>query len=44
MRGLGDLAGGAEWTAALPAAAAITVFALVFGVAAWVLLRRRLNR
>jgi ABC-2 type transport system permease protein len=44
MRGLGDLAGGAEWTAALPAAGAITVFALVFGVSAWVLLRRRLNR
>ena len=44
MRGLGDLAGGAEWTAALPAAGAIMVFALVFGVAAWILLRRRLSR
>jgi ABC-2 type transport system permease protein len=44
MRGLGDLSGGAEWTAALPAAAAIMVFALVFGVAAWILLKRRLNR
>jgi ABC-2 type transport system permease protein len=44
MRGLGDLAGGAEWTAALPATGAIMVFALVFGVSAWVLLRRRLNR
>jgi len=44
MRGLGDLSGGAEWTAALPAAAAIMAFALVFGVAAWILLKRRLNR
>jgi ABC-2 type transport system permease protein len=44
MRGLGDLAGGAEWTAALPAAGAIMVFALVFGLAAWILLGRRLSR
>ncbi|HEY4607538.1 MAG TPA: ABC transporter permease [Acidimicrobiia bacterium] len=44
MRGLGDLAGEAEWTAALPAAGAISLFAVVFGVAAWVLLRRRLAR
>jgi ABC-2 type transport system permease protein len=44
MRGLGDLAGDAGWTAALPAAGSILVFAVVFGVAAWVLLRRRLAR
>lgn len=44
MRGLGDLAGGAEWTAALPAAGAIMVFAVVFGLAAWILLGRRLSR
>ncbi len=44
MRGLGDLAGDAPWTAALPASGAITVFALVFGSVAWMLLRRRMSR
>lgn len=44
MRGLGDLAGGAEWTAALPAVGAIMVFALISCVSAWILLRRRLSR
>lgn len=42
MRGLGDLADGAPWTAALPATAAILVFALVCGAIAAVFLRRRL--
>jgi ABC-2 type transport system permease protein len=43
LQGLGDLANGADWTAALPAVLAMTVFALVFGVLAWVLLRRRMR-
>jgi ABC-2 type transport system permease protein len=42
MRGLADVSGGAEWTAALPAVAALLLFSLVFGSVAWVLLRRRL--
>jgi ABC-2 type transport system permease protein len=42
MRGLADISGGAEWTAALPAAGALLLFSLVFGSVAWVLLRRRL--
>ncbi|MGD2101218.1 MAG: ABC transporter permease [Acidimicrobiia bacterium] len=41
MRGLADLADGAPWTAALPATAAILVFALVTGLISWVLLKRR---
>lgn len=41
MRGLGDLADGAEWTAALPATAALLVFAAVSSVVAVGLLRRR---
>lgn len=44
LRGLGDLAGGAEWTAVLPAVGALMVFSLVFGITAWILLRRRLSR
>ncbi|MGH8913002.1 MAG: ABC transporter permease [Acidimicrobiia bacterium] len=44
MRGLSDIAGGAPWTDALPATGALLVFALVFGVAAWFLLKRRLTR
>lgn len=44
MRGLGDLAGGAPWTNAIPAAAAMLVFALVAGAISWVLLNRRLAR
>ena len=43
LQGLGDLANGAHWTAALPAVLAMTVFALVFGILAWVLLRRRMR-
>jgi len=42
MRGMGDLAGGAEWTAGLPAAGVMLAFALVFGSIALVFLRRRL--
>jgi ABC-2 type transport system permease protein len=42
MRGLADLSGGAEWTAALPAAGALLLFALVFGTVAWMLLQRKL--
>lgn len=44
MRGLADISGGGEWTAALPAVGALLLFALVFGSVAWVLLRRRLGR
>ena len=42
MRGMGDLAGGAEWTAALPATGVLLAFALVFGSIALIFLRRRL--
>jgi len=44
LRGLGDLAGGAVWSEALPAAGAMMIFALVTGVIAWSLLRRRWAR
>ena len=44
MRGLGDLADRAPWTAALPSAGAILVFAFVSGGLAWVLLKRRMRR
>ncbi|GIU92803.1 MAG: hypothetical protein KatS3mg011_1709 [Acidimicrobiia bacterium] len=44
LRGLGDLAGGAPWHAALPAAGAMLVFAVACGVPAAVLLGRRLDR
>ncbi len=44
LRGLGDLADGAEWTAALPATAAILLFAVGFGAVAWVMLRRKMQR
>lgn len=44
MRGLGDLAGGAPWTNALPAVGAMLLFALVAGSISWVLLNRRLAR
>lgn len=43
MRGLGELAGGADWTAALPAAGALGLFALVTGAIGWVLVNRRLE-
>ena len=44
MRGLGDLAGGAPWTNALPAAGAMLVFAVVTGSISWVLANRRLGQ
>jgi ABC-2 type transport system permease protein len=44
MRGLGELADGAPWTAALPSMGALLLFAGVTGSVAWVLLRRRLDR
>jgi ABC-2 type transport system permease protein len=44
MRGLGDLANDAPWTAALPSVAAIVVFALATGGLAWILLMRRIRR
>jgi hypothetical protein len=44
MRGLAEISGGAEWTAALPATAALLVFALVFGTVGWTLVNRRLTR
>jgi ABC-2 type transport system permease protein len=43
MRGLADLADGAPWTAALPAAGAILVFAVSTGSVGWLLLRRRIR-
>jgi ABC-2 type transport system permease protein len=43
MRGLSEISGGAEWTAALPSAGALLVIALVLGVAALIMLRRRLS-
>ena len=43
MRGLADISGGAEWTAALPSVAALLVFFLVLGSFAWILLRRRVT-
>jgi ABC-2 type transport system permease protein len=44
MRGLAELGSDAPWTAALPAAAAMMVFALVTGGLSYVLLQRRLSR
>ena len=44
LRGLADLSSDAPWTEALPAAGAIMVIALVTGLFAWVLLRRRWSR
>lgn len=42
MLGLAELSSDSPWTAALPAAGAMTAFAVVTGVAAYFLLRRRL--
>ncbi len=42
MRGLGDLAGGAPWTNALPATGAMLLFAAITGSISWVLMNRRL--
>jgi hypothetical protein len=44
MQGLAELGSDASWTAALPAAAAMMVFALVTGGLSYVLLQRRLTR
>lgn len=44
LRGLGDIAGDASWTAALPATSAMMVFAVVTGVLGWLLLLRKLAR
>lgn len=44
MRGLAELGSDAPWTAALPAAAAMLVFAIVTGVISYFLLKRRLTR
>jgi ABC-2 type transport system permease protein len=44
MRGLSNISGGGEWTAAFPATAALLLFASAFGSLGWVLLRRRLAR
>jgi ABC-2 type transport system permease protein len=44
MQGLAELGSDAPWTAALPAAAAMMVFALVTGGLSYVLLQRRLTR
>ena len=43
MRGLADISGGAEWTAALPAAGALLLFSVVLGAVAWALLQRKLG-
>jgi ABC-2 type transport system permease protein len=42
LRGMGDLANGAQWTSALPSVGAMLVFALVTGSLAWLMLRRKL--
>ncbi len=44
LRGLGDLAGGASWTAALPAAAVLAAIAVVLGGVAWWALGRRFSQ
>ena len=44
MLGLAELGSDAPWTAALPAAAAIMVFAVVTGGLSHIFLRRRLSR
>lgn len=44
MRGLAELGSDAPWTAALPAAAALVVFAVVTGGVSYFLLQRRLSR
>lgn len=42
LRGLGDLAGGAQWTAVLPAAGVLVAFGLIAGAVSWVVLNRKL--
>lgn len=44
LDGLAQLSSDAPWTAALPAAGAITLFALVTGLVAYLLIRRKLTR
>ena len=43
LRGLADISGGAEWTAALPAVGALIIFGLITGSMAWAALRRRIT-
>jgi ABC-2 type transport system permease protein len=43
LRGLANISGGAEWTAALPAVGALIIFGLVTGSIAWAALRRRIT-
>jgi ABC-type multidrug transport system permease subunit len=43
MQGLAEISGGAAWTAALPAVGALLVFALVLGIIAWALMRRKIT-
>jgi ABC-2 type transport system permease protein len=44
LRGLGELAGGAPWTNALPSAGAMLLIAVVTGAISWVFLNRRLSQ
>lgn len=44
LRGLGELAGDAPWTNALPSAGAMLLIAVVTGAISWVFLNRRLSR
>jgi ABC-2 type transport system permease protein len=44
LRGLGDMAGDAGWTAVLPSVLALVIFTAVTGFIAWAMMRRRLTR
>lgn len=44
LRGLGDLAGGASWTAALPSAGAMLLYAAICSSVAYAVMRRRVAR
>ncbi|MGB8362023.1 MAG: ABC transporter permease [Acidimicrobiia bacterium] len=44
LRGLGELAGDAPWTNALPSAGAMLLIAVVTGAISWVFLNRRLSQ
>lgn len=44
IRGLGDISGGAAWSAALPAAGAMLTFSVVLGTVGWVVVSRRFGR
>lgn len=43
LRGLGELGGGAPWSAALPAVGVLAGFGLIFGSVGWWAMRRRLQ-